>query len=183
MDSRYARLARAVEPDLTGKGRIPFPDELREIVPDEPGPDDEEGAPEIHPGELRHHFLKIGRPRVSAREHLPLSLTPDHGDFTDPHLMDDGDEGLLVVDCQDRDQGLLRGVDGLLDPPQMVISPLLHDGEVVVDSDVQRVMAPEVLRTFDNDAGNPEAVGEVLILDLIDTDAELDVDLLAALRT
>ena len=116
LDPRHAGLARAVGSDHPRKGGVPVPDELCEVLALEAGSDHEEGGPQVHRGELRHDLLEVRRTRVRAREHLSLSFGPDHGDLPNPHLVDDGDQRFLVVNRQDGDKGLHRGLHRLLDP-------------------------------------------------------------------
>src|SRR5207237_4174019 len=71
--------------------------------------------------------------------------------------------------------------DGLVDPPQLVRLPRLDDGEDIVDRDVERVMPSEVLRSLDDDAGDPQSVRKRLELDALHPDRERHTDLLAPL--
>ena len=105
----------------------------------------------------------------------------DRRQFPNSVLAEVCEERFFVVQGKEGDLGLLCSRNGLFDPAQLMRLPLLDDREDVINRDVQCVMSPQVLRSLDDDAGNPEAVRERLELDAFHADSEGDADLLAAL--
>src|SRR2546430_276382 len=182
LDPLHPRMRGAVDVDLRRQGRIAGLQVLDEGLPREAGPDEDQRLPDLRGPHLGEDVVEEGGPRVSGREHLAVPGRPDRGQFPDSVLPELGDQRLLVVEGQERDEGLLRRRDRLVDPPELVGSPRLEDREDVLDADVQGVMPAEVLGTFDDDPGDPESVRERLELDVLDADREGDAHFLAAFR-
>src|SRR5213083_521262 len=182
LDPLHPRMRGAVDVDLRRQGRIAGFQVLDEGLPREAGPDEDQRLPDLRGPQLDEDVVEEGGPRVSGGEHLAVPRRPDRRQLTDSILPQLGDQGLLVVEGQERHEGLLRGRDGLVDSPELVGFPRLDDRQDVLDADVQGVMSAEVLGTFDDDPGDPESVREGLELDVLDADRERDADFLATFR-
>src|SRR2546427_459861 len=182
LNSLHPGVSRAVRMDFRNEGWLPRLQGFQERVPREPRSDEDERFADFRGAKLREDLVKVDGTGVSRREHLAVPGRANRRQFTNSVLPELGEKRFFVIQRKERDQGLLRRGDGLVDPSQLMRLPCLDDGEDVIDRDVQRVMPPEVLRSLDDDAGNSEAVRERLELDAFHPDGEGDADLLAALR-
>src|SRR3989454_9076032 len=182
LNSLHPGLSRAVRMDFRNEGWLPRFQVLQERVPCEPRSDEDERFADFRGAKLREDLVKVDGTGVSRREHLAVPGRANRRQFTNSVLPELGEKRFFVIQRKERDQGFLRRGDGLVDPSQLMRLPRLDDGEDVVHHDVQRVMSPQVLRSLDDDAGDPQPVRERLEFDALHPDGEGDADLLAPLR-
>src|SRR5438067_13834358 len=140
LSALHPRMRGAMDVDPGRQGRLAGLQVLDEGLPREAGPDEDQRLPDLRGPQLDEDVVEEGGPRVSGGEHLAVPRRPDRRQLTDSILPQLGDQGLLVVEGQERHEGLLRGRDGLVDSPELVGFPRLDDRQDVLDADVQRVM-------------------------------------------
>ncbi len=179
VDPVHPRVGCAVAVDLRRKRGVTGLEILQERFPREPRPHDDEGFADCGHPELREDVIEKGGAGVPRGKHLPMARRANRRELVHAVLPELGDEGFLVVEGEECDERLLRRRDGLIDPPKFVRLPRLQDREDILHRDVQRVVASEVLRSLDDDAGDAQAVRESLELDPFDADRQRDADFLS----
>ena len=140
----------------------------------EPRPREDDGVG-IEMRECVAQFVEQLRPRAGV-----LSLarrSGERGVLLGAVLGDGVDVGLALLDGGDGDVGILGGRFGLLDSLHLVRLEVLLNRQLVVFLDVQRVMVAELVLpgTADDDAADPESVGEAGELHVLYLQRDVDV--------